>query len=136
MRPKRAAAIALLAVALAACKSEARTSSETDCHDVAKGHNCVTVTETSGSDRFRVVETWVYTPDAPPVVDGLAPVHRSEWVATIDCETRASQFDQARFWDAQERPINLSASQDSDVRRTLTANVIPPLVTAICNSTS
>ena len=135
MRPQRVAALAVLAVALAACKSEARASSETDCHDVAKGHNCVTITETTGTERFRVTETWVYSPDAP-VVDGLPPVHRSEWIATIDCETRASQFEQARFWDAQDRQMNLSPSDDADVRRTLTANVIPPLVTAICNSAS
>ena len=135
MRPKRLAAVAVLAVALTACESKVSASSKTECHDVADGHNCLTVTQTAGIGHYRITDTWVYSPDAP-VLDGLPPVHRSEWVATIDCDTRASQFEHARFWDAQDREITLSASDNADVRRTLTANAIPPLVPAICDSTS
>ncbi|MEO8695891.1 MAG: hypothetical protein ABI658_20390 [Acidimicrobiales bacterium] len=124
-----------IAVALTACSSsKPNASNETECNDVAKGHNCLTITHTAGSDNYRVTETWVYKPDAP-VLDGLPPVHRSEWVAAIDCETRDSQLEQARFWDAQDREIALGASGEADVRRTLTANSIPPIVSAICDST-
>ena len=135
MRPKRIAAVAAVAVALSACSSKPNASSATECHDVAKGQNCRTITHASGSDHYRVTETWVYKSDAP-VVDGLPPVHRSEWVAAIDCETRGSQLEQARFWDAQDREMSLGPSGDADVRRTLTANSIPPVLTAICDSTS
>ena len=135
MGPKRVAAVALLAVALTACGPKATASSKTECHDVANGHNCVTVTETTGPGHYRITDAWVYKPDAP-VVQGMAPVHRSEWVATIDCDTRDSQFEQARFWDAQDREITLSSSDNADVRQTLTANAVPPLVSAICDSTS
>ena len=135
MGPKRVAAVALFAVALTACGPKTTASSKTDCHDVANGHNCVTVTQTTGAGHYRVTETWAYKPDAP-VVPGLPPVHRSEWVATIDCDTRDSQFEQARFWDAQDREITLNSSDNAEVRQTLTANAIPPLVSAICDSTS
>ncbi|MEO5838007.1 MAG: hypothetical protein ABIQ73_13745 [Acidimicrobiales bacterium] len=135
MRHKRIAAVAIMAVVLTACSSKPAESSETECHDVAKGRNCLTVAHTKGSDRYRVTETWVYKPDAP-VVDGLPPVHRSEWVAVIDCETRASQLEAARFWDAQDREVSLGAAGDADVRRTLTASSLPPILTALCDSTN
>ena len=134
MGPKRVATVALLAVALTACGPKATAPSKTECHDVANGHNCVTVT-TTGLGHYRVTDTWVYKPDAP-VVSGGSPVHRSEWVATIACDTRDSQFEQARFWDAQDGEITLNSSDSADVRQTLTANAIPPLVSAICDSTS
>jgi hypothetical protein len=135
MRPKPIAAVVAVALALTACSSQPKASSETQCHDVAKGHNCLTITHSTGSETYRVTESWVYEPDAP-VVDGMPPVHRSEWVAAIDCETRGSQLEQARFWDAQDREMTFGPSGDADVRRTLTTNSIPPILTAICDSTS